>query len=85
MDAVTSEDIIAALNRDKTIDIVTTGAKSGLARRTEIWFTKIGDRIIICGTPASEGGDGPRKRRDWLANMKATDKLQCQGQGRKQG
>jgi hypothetical protein len=60
-----------ALNRDKLIDIVTTGAKSGLPRRTELWFTNVGGRIIICGTPDAKGGKGPRKPRDWLANLKA--------------
>ena len=58
---------LAALQVDKTIDIVTTGAKTGRMRRTEIWFTRVGDRIIICGTPS----DGRRARRDWLANLKS--------------
>ncbi|MEJ2606366.1 MAG: TIGR03618 family F420-dependent PPOX class oxidoreductase [Anaerolineales bacterium] len=60
-----------ALRTDRTIDIITTGAKSGLQRRTEIWFTNVGGRIIICGTPDAKGGKGPRKPRDWLANLKA--------------
>jgi len=60
-----------ALRTDRTIDIITTGAKSGLPRRIEIWFTNVGGRIIICGTPDAIGGKGPRKPRDWLANLKA--------------
>ena len=60
-----------ALRRDSTIDIITTGAKSGLPRRIEIWFTNVGGRIIICGTPDAKGGKGPRTPRDWLANLKA--------------
>lgn len=51
-----------ALETDRTIDIVTTGARSGKRRVTEIWFTNIAGRIIICGTPG---------KRHWLANLKA--------------
>lgn len=60
-----------ALETDRTIDIVTTGARTGLERVTEIWFTNIGGRIVICGTPSADGGRGARSRRDWLANLKA--------------
>lgn len=60
-----------ALNTDRTIDIITIGAKSGLPRRTEIWFTNVGGRIIICGTPGATGDKGPYTPRDWLANLKA--------------
>ncbi|MFN2233728.1 MAG: nitroreductase/quinone reductase family protein [Anaerolineales bacterium] len=60
-----------ALENDRTIDIITTGAKSGLPRKIEIWFTNLGGRIIICGTPGSRGEQGPRTPRDWLANLKA--------------
>jgi len=52
-----------------TIDIITTGARSGLKRTTEIWLTNVSGRIIICGTPAAEEGRGPLDRRDWLANL----------------
>lgn len=64
--------IKAALNTDRTIDIVTSGAKTGLARTTEIWFTNIAGRILICGTPHGRGAHGPISRRDWLANLKAS-------------
>jgi deazaflavin-dependent oxidoreductase (nitroreductase family) len=53
--------IRAALATDQTVDIITTGARSGLPRTTEIWFTNVSGRIIICGTP-----EAPR---DWLANL----------------
>mgnify|MGYP000852731841 FL=1 len=62
--------IARALRHDRLVDIVTTGARSGLPRTTEIWFTSVGGRIIICGTPGATG-TGPRMRRDWLANLKA--------------
>jgi hypothetical protein len=66
-----NDEIRTALEKDRTIDIVTTGARSGMPRTTEIWFTRVGGRIIICGTPDAEGKNGPRARRDWLANLKA--------------
>ena len=66
-----NEKVKKALHEDRTIDIITIGAKSGLPRRIEIWFNNINGRIIICGTPAAEGGNGSRAPRDWLANMKA--------------
>lgn len=66
-----NEEIRRALKEDQTIDIITTGAKSGLPRKTEIWFTNINGRIIICGTPYAGRGKGNMARRDWLANLKA--------------
>jgi hypothetical protein len=65
------DEIQRALREDRLIDIITTGAKSGLPRKTEIWFTNVGGRIIICGTPDAKGEGGPRARRDWLANLRA--------------
>ncbi len=56
------EQIERALKQDQTIDIITTGRKSGQPRRVEIWFHRVGDRIYITGTP------GPRA---WLANLRA--------------
>ncbi|MCB0116836.1 MAG: nitroreductase family deazaflavin-dependent oxidoreductase [Caldilineaceae bacterium] len=66
-----NDEIQRALVTDRTIDIITTGAKSGLPRTTEIWFTNVGGPIIICGTPGASGENSPRSRRDWLANLKA--------------
>ena len=60
-----------ALAEDQTIDIVTRGARSGEPRTTEIWFTRVGDEIYIAGTPAGDGTQAPRRRRDWLANLTA--------------
>jgi hypothetical protein len=65
------DELRQALQTDRTIDIITTGAKSGLPRRIEIWFTNVSGRIIICGTPDAAGRKGPRTPRDWLANLKA--------------
>ena len=55
-----------ALERDRTIDITTTGRKTGLPRRTEIWFHNLDGSLYITGTP------GPR---DWYANLLANPAL----------
>jgi deazaflavin-dependent oxidoreductase (nitroreductase family) len=49
---------------DRTIDITTTGRRSGQPRRIEIAFYRLGDDIYLSGIP------GP-KTRDWLANLAA--------------
>ena len=61
----------AALRSDRTIDIITIGARTGRPRTTELWFANVDGRIIICGTPSADGTPGPRQPRDWLANMLA--------------
>ena len=55
-------EILAAIRRDTTIDLTTTGRQTGQPRRIEIWWLKVDDRIFITGTP------GPR---DWYANLLA--------------
>jgi deazaflavin-dependent oxidoreductase (nitroreductase family) len=62
--AITQDAIDAALEHGHTIDITTTGRRSGKPRRIEIVFHNIGGRIYISGTPY------PRKRR-WLLNLEA--------------
>jgi hypothetical protein len=69
--AAMNQEIREALKTDRTIDIITIGAKSGLPRRVEIWFTNVNGRIIICGTPNATGDKGSYTPRDWLANLKA--------------
>lgn len=51
-----------ALAGDLTIDITTTGRRSGQARRLEIWFYEIEGRWYITGLPGT---------RDWHANLLA--------------
>ena len=51
-----------ALDADLVIDITTTGRKSGLPRRTEIWFHRFDGVVYITGTPGT---------RDWYANLLA--------------
>ncbi len=55
------DQVQAAVSKDPTIDITTTGRQSGDARRIEIWMLVIEDRFFITGTP------GPR---GWLANVR---------------
>ncbi|MFD9664829.1 nitroreductase/quinone reductase family protein [Rhodococcus sp. NPDC059968] len=51
---------------DRTIDITTTGARSGRPHRQEIWFYRAFDTIYLTGRP------GPR---DWYANIVRTPTL----------
>ncbi|MBE7189244.1 nitroreductase/quinone reductase family protein [Jatrophihabitans endophyticus] len=49
---------------ERTIDITTTGRRSGLARRIEICFYRVDDEIYLSGVPGE-------RRRDWLTNLVA--------------
>ena len=53
-----------ALTRGRTVDITTTGKRSGAPRRIEIVFHNIDGRIYLSGMPS-------RRRRSWLANLEA--------------
>jgi deazaflavin-dependent oxidoreductase (nitroreductase family) len=66
--SATSEAVSSALRRGHTIDITTTGRRSGLPRRLEIVFHNIDGRIYVSGTPH-------RKRRSWLANLEANPRF----------
>jgi deazaflavin-dependent oxidoreductase (nitroreductase family) len=66
--AVTREQIDAALQGVQTVDITTTGRKSGKPRKLEIVSHKIDGRIYISGMPF------PR-RRSWLANLDANSHM----------
>jgi deazaflavin-dependent oxidoreductase (nitroreductase family) len=59
-----SEAISSALARGHTIDITTTGRRSGRPRRVEIVFHNVDGRIYISGIPRPE-------KRDWLLNLEA--------------
>jgi hypothetical protein len=62
--------IVASIERAAggpiTVDITTIGRRSGTAQRIEIWVVKIGDRLVIGGTP---------RPRDWLANLRVDSAL----------
>lgn len=55
-------DVVEALRRNRTIDITTTGAKTGRPRRIETWAWVDGDTVYLTGSPG---------RRDWYANLVA--------------
>jgi deazaflavin-dependent oxidoreductase (nitroreductase family) len=57
-----------ALAQGHTIDITTTGRRSGEPRRKEIVFHNIGGRLYISGIPR------PQKR-DWLLNLEADPRM----------
>ena len=48
--------------RERTVDITTTGRRSGRARRIETWFYRADGRLYLSGLPG---------RRDWAANLQA--------------
>ncbi|MGK5684738.1 nitroreductase/quinone reductase family protein [Actinoplanes sp. URMC 104] len=56
----------ASSARQRTVDITTTGARTGLPRRIETWFYRFEDRIYLSGLPG---------RRGWLANLAAAPRL----------
>ncbi|MCS5733765.1 nitroreductase/quinone reductase family protein [Herbiconiux daphne] len=47
---------------ERTIDITTTGARTGRPRRIEVWFYRVDGQIYLSSSPA---------RRDWYANIVA--------------
>jgi deazaflavin-dependent oxidoreductase (nitroreductase family) len=61
VDAVRDE-----LADNPTVDITTTGRRTGEPRRIEIWMMDVDGRYFITGTPG---------RRDWLANLRADPAL----------
>jgi len=64
----TNPNVAEALKHGHTIDITTTGRKSGEPRRLEIVFHNIDGRLYISGIPS------PR-RRSWIANLDANPKF----------
>lgn len=61
------------LARYRTIDLTTTGRKTGRSRRIEIWWFRVGGSFVITGTPG---------RRDWLANIRANPNVTIHVAGR---
>jgi deazaflavin-dependent oxidoreductase (nitroreductase family) len=66
--ATTREEIDAALQGMHTVDITTTGRKSGKPRTLEIVFHNVDGRIFISGIPSPN-------RRSWLANLDANPRM----------
>ena len=63
------ERIEHALSRGHTIDITTTGRRTGLPRRIEIVFHNIDGRIFISGSPRAD------RTRAWIHNLAADPHL----------
>lgn len=61
------EQFSQTINDSGVIDITTTGAKSGKARRIEINFLHLDGRYYITGRPG--------RKRDWQANLKANPRF----------
>jgi len=76
--AASTEAVNAALERGGTIDITTTGRKSGKPRRLEIVFHNIDGRIYISGIPRPD-------KRDWLLNLEANPRFTFHLKGRTRG
>jgi deazaflavin-dependent oxidoreductase (nitroreductase family) len=62
------EAIQRALSRGHTIDITTSGRRTGQPRRIEIVFHNFDGRIFISGIPSS-------RKRSWIANLQADPRL----------
>lgn len=58
-----------ALMHGHTIDITTTGRRTGKARRIEMVFHNFDGHIYISGMP------NPARRRSWLANLEANPRF----------
>jgi hypothetical protein len=50
----------ASRSRERTVDITTTGARTGRARRIEVWFYRVDGEIYLTTQPA---------RRHWYTNI----------------
>jgi deazaflavin-dependent oxidoreductase (nitroreductase family) len=61
------ERIRRALSRGHTIDLTTTGRRSGLPRRIELVFHAIDGRVYISGMPGFP--------RSWMANIRANPRV----------
>ena len=70
------ENIRQALRHGQTIDMTTTGRRSGLPRRIEIVFHSFDGRIFISGMPS-------RRKRAWLANLEAQPRFTFHLKGRR--
>ena len=64
---VLDERVQRALSRGHTMDITTTGRKSGEPRRIELVFHNFDGRILISGQPG--------RPRSWLANLSANPRF----------
>lgn len=61
--------IVRALSRGQTVDITTTGRRSGLPRRIEIVFHNFDGRLYISGMPRAG------RTRAWIHNLEANPRF----------
>jgi deazaflavin-dependent oxidoreductase (nitroreductase family) len=52
---------------DRTVEITTTGARSALPRRIEIWFYRVGETNYLSGMPSPTP--------DWFRNLEANPRF----------
>lgn len=64
-----SDQVQRALSRGHTIDITTTGRRTGEPRRIEIVFHNIDGHLIITGSPRAE------RERAWIHNLRSDPRL----------
>lgn len=57
------------LRHSQTVDITTTGRRSGAPRRIEIALHSVDGRLLISGIP------NPQRERGWLHNLRADPRL----------
>ena len=57
-----------ALDHNQTIDLTTTGRRSGQPRRIEIYLHNLAGRLVISGIPA-------RRTRAWIHNIAADPRI----------
>jgi deazaflavin-dependent oxidoreductase (nitroreductase family) len=62
------DSIQRALRRGHTIDITTTGRRTGEPRRIELVFHNVDGRIVISGSPS-------HRKRGWIWNLEADPRL----------
>ena len=68
-DPVMDDATRAALDHGQLIDLTTTGAKTGLARRVEIVLHSFDGHLYISGVPHAA------RRRSWIANIEANSAI----------
>ncbi len=62
----------ATLAATRTVDLSTTGRRTGRTSRIEIWWFHVDNRFVITGTPG---------KRDWLANVLADPRVTIHAHG----
>ena len=59
--------MLSTLGKKRTLELTTTGRRSGVPRTARIWFVVDGKRVCVQA--------GPKGKRGWLANLRANPKV----------